>query len=216
VAALADAVYSSPMATYRSVGTVHSVRRTVLVALAWAVVTAAPAAAQIHVTAEVPPATPAWDKGIQPISPAGYYDAIACGKEPGKSPACVFWDTGLCRNADYTLAMYTPYKMVAYEVWRVIQNGQPAPQPSYQEAQRTNVTIGVTPVRGADNPIDRVIVRRGGRTIQPISRSMEGAGGRFTFAADAFAATSAITIDLIGQKRTVSCAVAQAVLARFR
>ena len=31
----------------------------------------------------------------------------------------MFWDTGLCKNADFELTMYTPYKMVSYEVWRV-------------------------------------------------------------------------------------------------
>jgi hypothetical protein len=168
------------------------------------------------VKAQVPAGTPSWDKGIQPIDPTNYYAAIECGKQPGKSPQCVFWDTGLCKNDDFTLAMYTPYKMVAYEVWRVIQNGQPAPQPNYQEAQRTRVTIGVTPVGGSTNAITSVVVKRGGRTVAPISRSMEGAGGRFTFETAAFAATSGISIDLVGKTRTISCSVDQATLSHFR
>ncbi len=172
--------------------------------------------AQTRVSAEVPASSPPWDKGIQPIDPANYYAAIECGKQPGKSPGCVFWDTGLCKNPDFTLAMYTPYKMVAYEVWRVIQNGQPPPQPSYQEAQQTRVTIGVTPASGAKNAIASVVVKRGGKTVEPIARSMEGAGGRFTFDTAAFAATSGITIDLVGKTRTISCSVSQAALSHFR
>jgi hypothetical protein len=177
---------------------------------------AAPARAQVQVTAQIAPAQPPWDKGIQPINPANYYAAIDCGKQPGRAPACVFWDTGLCKNDDYTLAMYTPYKAVAYEVWRVLQNGQPAPQPNYQAAQQTRVTIGVTPVRGANNPIASVVVKRGSQTVQPTSRSMEGAGGRFTFDPSAFAATGSLTIDLVGKSRTISCRVPADVLSRFR
>ncbi len=185
------------------------------VACLWSVAPA-PVRAQTTVKAQLPAAEPPWDKGIVPIGPESYYHAIECGKQEGKAPACVFWDTGLCKNDDYTLAMYTPYKMVAYEVWRVVQNGQAPPQPNYQEAQRTRVTIGVTPVRGANNPIADVVVKRGAREIQPSSRSMEGAGGRFTFDPSAFAATGGLTINLVGKTRTISCVVDQPVLARFR
>jgi hypothetical protein len=175
-----------------------------------------PARAQTTVKATLAASEPAWDKGILPISPESYYHAIECGKQEGRAPACVFWDTGLCQNDDYTLAMYTPYKMVAYEVWRVLQNGQPAPQPNYQQAQQTRVTIGVTPARGANNPIASVAIKRGGRTIEPSSRSMEGAGGRFTFDLAAFAATGSLSIDLVGKTRTITCQVSPDVLARFR
>jgi hypothetical protein len=177
----------------------------------------APARAQTAtVQAAVPASQPAWEKGILPISPESYYHAIECGKQEGPAPACVFWDTGLCQNDDYALAMYTPYKMVAYEVWRVIHNGQPAPQPNYQQAQQTRVTIGVTPARGANNPIASVVVKKSGRTIEPSSRSLEGAGGRFTFDPAAFAATGGLSVELIGKARTISCQVSPAVLARFR
>jgi hypothetical protein len=195
---------------------VDLIKRATRLALCALALAPSPAAAQTTVKAQVAASTPAWEKGIQPISPESYYHAIECGKQEGRAPACVFWDTGLCKNDDYTLAMYTPYKMVAYEVWRVIQNGQPAPQPSYQEAQRTRVTIGVTAARGTTNPITGVVVKRGGRTIEPTSRSIEGAGGRFTFDPAAFAATGAITIQLVGRSRTIACQVDQPTLARFR
>src|SRR4051794_36755966 len=84
--------------------------------------------------------TPAWNKGILPIGPESYYNAIECGKQGGADPPCVFWDTGLCRNGDFALAMYTPYKQVAYEVWLAVSKKQPLPQPSYPAAQRTRIS----------------------------------------------------------------------------
>src|SRR5262245_40229471 len=108
------------------------------------------ALAQLKATARPAP-TPPWAKGIQPISPESYYNAIECGKQGGEDPPCVFFDTGLCKNDDFALALYTPYKSVAYEVWRVVSQKQPPPQPNYQQAQQTRVTVGVTPVNGSTN-----------------------------------------------------------------
>jgi hypothetical protein len=54
-----------------------------------------------------PAPTPAWTKGILPISPESYYNAIECGKQGGQDPPCVFYDTGLCKNSDFALALYT-------------------------------------------------------------------------------------------------------------
>ncbi len=99
-----------------------------------------------------PAATPAWNKGILPISRESYYNAIECGKQGGENPPCVFYDTGLCQNEDFALALYTPYKMVAYEVWNAVRRKQPPPMPSYQEAQRTRITVGVTSA-GSKNPL---------------------------------------------------------------
>jgi hypothetical protein len=40
-----------------------------------------PAHAQIAATLPAGPMTPAWDKGIQPISRDSYWNAIECGKQ---------------------------------------------------------------------------------------------------------------------------------------
>src|SRR4051794_23309397 len=117
---------------------------TIAILVAAATIAAAPLRAQIKAQLPDGPMTPPWDKGIQPISRDSYWNAVECGKQGGARPACVFYDADLCKNDDFTLAMYTPYKSVAYEVWRVIRNGQPAPPPSYSEAQRTPVTLGGT------------------------------------------------------------------------
>jgi hypothetical protein len=174
-----------------------------------------PAMAQIKAQARAA-ATPAWSKGILPINPESYYNAIECGKQGGEDPPCVFYDTGLCKNDDFTLALYTAYKSVAYEVWRVVRQRQPAPTPNYQEAQRTHVTVGVTLARGSKNPLKDLVLKRGGRAVTPLDRSVADGGGRFTFDYPAFAATADVTLDLVGQIKTISCLIEQPVLAQFR
>ena len=134
---------------------------------------AAPSEAQITAVAR-PGATPPWDKGMIPINAESYYHAIECGKQGGEDPPCVFWDTGLCKNDDFTLAFYSAYKQVAYEVWTAVRKKQPAPQPSYQAAQRTRVTIGVTPVPGSKNAFTDLVLKRGGKAVPPAVRTVSG------------------------------------------
>ena len=128
----------------------------------------------------------------------------------------MFWDADLCKNDDFVLAFYTPYKSVAYEVWRTLRNKQPAPEPSYAEAQRTRVTVGITPAPGSKNAITSVLVKRGGKTIEPTAKAVDASGGKFTFDFTAFAPTSDITIELAGRLRTLTCSVEQPVLTLFR
>jgi hypothetical protein len=176
---------------------------------------AVPARAQVK--AQVPAGiTPAWNKGIQPISSESYWNAVECGKQGGDRPACVFYDAEVCKNEDFTLALFTPYKFVAYTVWQAVRKKQPPPTPSYAEAQRTRVVLGVTPVRGSKNPISAVTINRGGRVVQPATRTLDGGGGTFIFDFAAFAPTSNITIELAGRSRTISCVVERSVLGRFR
>ncbi len=180
-------------------------------ALAWV----APAHAQIKATARAG-AAPAWNKGIQPIGPENYYNAIECGKQGGDDPPCVFWDTGLCKNDDFALALYSGYKQVAYEVWTAVRKKQPAPQPNYQAAQRTRVTVGITPVKGSKNAFADLVLKRGGKPVAPVDRSVTGGGGRFTFDYPAWAPTSAVTLELVGKASTVSCVIEPSVLQQFR
>lgn len=173
------------------------------------------AAAQIRAQARGA-ARPAWTKGILPISPESYWNAVECGKQGGEDPPCVFYDTGLCQNDDFTLALYTPYKMVAYEVWQAVRQQRPVPTPSYSEAQRTRITIGVTPVRGSMNTFKALVLKRGGRVVPPVDRSLSDNGGRFTFDYPAFAAIGTLTLDMVGRAKTISCVVDQPVLKQLR
>jgi hypothetical protein len=160
--------------------------------------------------------TPAWNKGIQAINQENYWNAVECGKQGGAQPACVFYDTGLCKNDEFTLSLYTPYKMVAYTVWLAVSQKKPAPTPNYAEAQRTRVVLGIKPLHAAQNPISDVIVKRGGQSVKPANRTLDAGGGTFIFDFPAFAPTSSITIDMVGKARTRSCLVSRDVLARFR
>jgi hypothetical protein len=66
------------------------------------------AEAQVSVkTVARPGAMPPWDKGMIAINAESYYHAIECGKQGGEDQACVFWDTGLCKNDDFALAVYS-------------------------------------------------------------------------------------------------------------
>lgn len=191
-------------------------RTAALVLLGLLCLQAPPLRAQL--TAQLPSATmtPAWDKGIQPISRDSYWNAIECGKQGGARPACVFYDADLCKNDDFTLALYTPYKAVAYEVWRAVRDHQPAPTPSYSEAQRTRVTLGVTRAAGSRNAITGVVIKRDGKAIEPVAKALDATGGKFTFDFAAFAPTGDITIEVAGGLRTRGCLVAQPVLTMFR
>ena len=61
-----------------------------------------------------------------------------------------------------------------------------------------------------------MVVKRGGRTVEPATRSLDGGGGRFIFDFPAFAPTGDITIELIGCARTQTCLVDKSVLSKFR
>ena len=190
--------------------------RSFVIAASIAVSAAVPAGAQIKAQLPKGAMTPAWDKGIQPISRESYWNAVACGKQGGQRPLCVFYDADLCKNDDFALALFTPYKQVAYEVWQAVRQKQDPPTPSFGDAQRTRITLGVTPAAGAKNPITGVVVKRGGRTVEPATRSLDGGGGRFIFDFPAFAPTEDITIEMTGRARTVTCQVDKGVLTKFR
>src|SRR5262245_273292 len=112
------------------------------------------AAAQSAVTGALPAdIAPAWNKGILPINQENYWNAVACGKQGGARPLCVFYDADVCKNDDYEISMFTPYKLVAYEVWRAVRAKQEPPTPSYSEAQRTRITFKVVPKPAAKNPM---------------------------------------------------------------
>jgi hypothetical protein len=203
--------------THRSIRTLARLVRVTAALMVLGGVMAGAAAAQTSIKAVARPgATPPWDKGMIPINAESYYHAIECGKQGGEDSACVFWDTGLCTNDDFALAFYSGYKQVAYEVWAAVRKKKPAPQPSYQAAQRTRITIGITPVAGSKNALTDFVVKRGGKPVQPAVRTVSGGTGNFTFDYAAFAPTATVTLEMIGKARTVSCAISPEVLRQFR
>lgn len=192
-----------------------SARPAAALSLAVSIGVAAPASAQVK--AQLPAGiTPPWTSGIQAINQNSYWNAVACGKQGGQRPLCVFYDAVLCPNDDFTLTMFTPYKMVAYEVWRAVNARQDAPTPSYAEAQRTRISIKLTPKPAAKNPAAALAIRRGEQTIKPVSQSIETGVGTFIFDFAPFAPTEDISLEMAGKARTVSCAIDKAVLSSMR
>jgi len=190
-------------------------RAALLIAVCAAVMRPSPAHAQV-VKAKVRSATPAWTKGIEAINRESYYNAIECGKQGGQDPPCVFWDTGLCSNGEFELTFYTAYKMVAYAVWNAVRQKQPAPTPDYAEAQRTRVTIAVKPLHASKNPADNVQVRRDGKVLQPVARSVTPAEGRFTFDYPVWAPTTDIDLEVVAKVKPMICHIDKPVLERMR
>jgi hypothetical protein len=192
---------------------VHS--KTLLVLVACAVLSPTHALGQITAVAR-PGATPAWNKGMRPIDSESYYHAIECGKQGGEDPACVFWDTGICKNDDFTLTFYSAYKQVAYTVWTAVRKKQPAPQPSYQAARQVRVTIGIAPAAGSKNRLTDFVLKRGGTAVPPTVRDVADGGGRFTFDYAPWAPTASVTLQMVGKTRTLSCVIPPEVLQQFR
>ncbi len=155
-----------------------------LIALGAVVLLSRPAgrSASAQVTAKLPPnITPPWSGGIQAINRDNYWNAIACGKQGGQRPLCVFYDAELCPNDDFELSMFTPYKLVAYEVWRAVRARQEPPTPSYSEAQRTRITVKLVPKPAAKNPLTALVLKRGASSLnRPRSRSMQAAAASST------------------------------------
>ena len=161
-------------------------------------------------------ATPPWTKGMAPITSESYYHAIECGKQGGDDPPCVFWDTGLCKNDDFTLAFYSGYKQVAYTVWATLRQNKPTPTPNYQAAQRTRVTVGVTPAPGSKNRLTDLVVKRGSQVMRTTERAVADGGGRFTYDYGTWAPTATVRLEMVGTLKTVSCVIPAEVLKSFR
>jgi hypothetical protein len=193
------------------------VTRHLSAAAAVALLAGGAAEAQDSIAARLPATiVPAWSKGIQAINQENYWNAVACGKQGGQRPLCLFYEADLCPNGDFELAMFTPYKKVAYEVWQAVRAKQPPPTPSYAEAQRTRITIKLTPKAAARNPLKAMDVKRGDAVLKPVSQFFDAGVGNFTYDFPAFAATGDIVLEMIGRARTVSCAISQPVLAQMR
>ena len=195
----------------------YSILGVAFVAAAFPALAAAQAAAPAPIKAAMPPAAkPAWTKGIQPLSRDSYYHAIECGKLGGAQSPCVFYDTDLCKNEDYTVSLYSPYKQVAYEVWAAVNRKQDPPEPSYRGAQQTKAVVGIAPVRGSKNPLTKFTLKRGASVVAPVASTLDAGGGNFIYDFPAFAPTGTVTLEMAGKTRTQTCVISPAVLARLR
>lgn len=170
--------------------------------------TAAPIKAAIPATIK-----PAWSKGMIPLNSESYYHAIECGKA---GRACVFYDEGFCANPDFALAWYSPYKQVAYEVYQVVSAKRPAPEPNFNVAKQTKVVIGISPVRGSKNVLKAMTLKRGGASVEPVTRTVSGGTGNFIFDFPAVRPTATVTLEMTGSTGTQTCVIDRVTLARLR
>ncbi len=194
-----------------------ALRLPAIVVFAFVLACSGEASAQTTITAVARPgATPAWDNGLRQVDTESYYHAVECGKQGGEDPPCVFWDTGICKNDDFTLTFYSGYKQVAYTVWTAVRKRQPPPQPSYQSARQTRVTIAVAPAPGSKNRLTAFVLKRGGHPVPPAVRDVSDGGGQFTFDYAPWAPTASVTLEMVGKTRTISCVIPTTVLQQFR
>ena len=82
--------------------------------------------------------------------------------------------------------------------------------------ERLGRNLPPLPAAGSKNAITALAIKRGAQVVKPATQSFDGGGGRFIFDFPAFAPTAAITLEMTGKTRTISCAVDQAILAKFR
>jgi len=105
---------------------------------------------------------------------------MECGKKGGPNrPACST-TTDLCKNDDFRLALYTPYKMVAYTVWHAVQQKKEPPTPTTPSPAPRASSSG----EGArdPNPLTARRLKRGGRVVAPVSQGRSTpAAAPFTF-----------------------------------
>jgi len=101
-------------------------------------------------------------------------------------------------------------------VWRAVRQRQEPPTPSYSEAQRTRITLKVTPRPAVKNPLASFALKRGNKAVAPVSRSNDDGAGSYTFDFPAFAPTADVTLEMAGRVRTVSCAIDRSTLLKFR
>ena len=209
---------TNPCASSRSPGLrATALRLLAVVSFASVLACTGEASAQTTITAVARPgATPAWNKGMRQIDTESYYHAVECGKQGGEDPPCVFWDTGICKNDDFTLSFYSGYKQVAYAVWTAVRKKQPPPQPSYQSARQTRVTVGIAPASGSKNRLTGFVLKRGGKPAPPSVRDVADGGGQFTFDYAPWAPTASVTLEMVGKTRTIACVIPMNVLQQFR
>jgi hypothetical protein len=156
-------------------------------------------------------------------------EALQCGRT---GPECVVRPYDLCPEApDYVATLITPFSRVAIAAMEAQKNGRPLGRMGAATVNRWGVAISVSPAAHVPNPsaIERVEIRRDGRTIQPakttvgpITTSMsdgstrQSARGIFTFSAEAFEPSTDVLVVLTGSSGERTCTLDRARLTALR
>lgn len=157
-------------------------------------------------------------------------EAIACGKSGAD---CAITPYRLCpaENRRYSAWIATPFSRITFSVFEALQKHE-RPKPwDAGEVNAWGTGIYVSPSEDYDHAdaIRRVLIRRAGDTIEATTTTIapvtltSPAGvqklvskGFFAFPMDAFAATSDITIVLIGSAGEMPCTLDRRQLSTLR
>jgi hypothetical protein len=166
--------------------------------------------------------------GIGRLSAEAYDEAIACGRSGAE---CAITPYLLCPASNERFSSYlaTPFSRVASGVAEATRTGERIEPMSPGEANGWGVGIFVTP---GPNPrlsesIHRVMIKRGGKVIEPTTTTLapavyRGRGspplskGYFAFPMDAFSLTSELTVVFVGASGEFTCALDQRKLSSLR
>lgn len=166
---------------------------------------------------------------VERLTAETHQQAVACGRS-GSDCSVIPYE--LCASdGRYAARIATPFSRVASAVTDAITAGRRPNPMTPGAATRWGVGVFVYP---ADNSakaeaIQRLEIRREGRTIQPTTstvgpltvKNADGsatqlARGFFAFGADAFAPTADITVVFVGSAGETTCVVDRARLATLR
>ena len=151
-----------PAEGWCAAGAERGMRLRYVVSLTVALALTAPAA-RAQVKGHLPPTiTPPWTNGIQPISRESYWNAIDLRQAARRRGRRASSTTPNCARTTSSRWRSTRlYKQVAYTVWQAVSHKQPAPTPSYGEAQRTRIIVGLKPLHRSQNPVAGLTIARG-------------------------------------------------------
>ncbi len=60
------------------------------------------------------------------------------------------------------------------------------------------------------------MLKRVGKVVAPVDRSVSDGTGRFTYDYAAWAPTTSVRLEMVGKARTIACVIPPAVLKQFR
>lgn len=158
-----------------------------------------------------------------------YEQAIRCGRSGAE---CAVTRYRLCPGdiKQYSASIATPFSRVAYSVFERASRRQRARPMERGPANVWGLGVYASPAEdfGSAASIERVVLRRDGRTIEPANstlgpitvagegRSKQLVRGYFAFPMEAFSPGSDVTVVLTGAEGEVTCTLGREELTRLQ
>ena len=161
-------------------------------------------------------ATPPGTRVSSLVSRESYYHAIECGKSGEAQSPCVFYDAGLCTNKSLRWRCTRPISRWHTKCgWRRAASASRRCPVTRPPGRRGWCWVS-RPSASTKNPLTRVAIKRGGRTIPPRGVDPGRRRGHVHLRLSRLRALGRHHAGIDGQVRTRSCVLSPAVLARFR